>query len=260
VTRTDGWRGFARLAIALVLLEGVGSAFVAAQAPASDSTPSRTAALDVPYLPQSVLLCGGAALAMVERWWGRRGVYAEDFASLVKPALGGILQSEMDSTARARGWDTRALRHSPDVIRENLQLGIPAIALIQVAPDRYHYVVVLGWSDGRVVYHDPAGSPFSAMDETRFTKRWNAAGAWALVVQPRTDVVADTTAAAPVAVETSAMPCAPWLDQALDAVEAKKFDEAERLLARPGRPARQSRWYCARWREFGSSRRGTPKS
>ena len=96
--------------------------------------------LDVPYLPQSELLCGGAALAMVERWWGRRGVYAEDFISLVRPELRGILTSDLVAAARARGWETRAFDGTPEEVRSILEQGQPVVALIQVAPGRYHYV------------------------------------------------------------------------------------------------------------------------
>ena len=73
------------LGAAVLVAMGLGSATSAAQSPHPGPSPATTAALEVPYLPQSVLLCGGAALAMVERWWGRRGVYAEDFAGLVRP-------------------------------------------------------------------------------------------------------------------------------------------------------------------------------
>jgi hypothetical protein len=106
--------------------------------------------LDVPYLPQSELLCGGAAVAMVERWWGRRGVYAEDFAGLVRPELRGIRTTDLASAARARGWETRAFDGTPEEVRRILSQDVPVVALIEVAPDRYHYVVLLGWSDGRV--------------------------------------------------------------------------------------------------------------
>jgi hypothetical protein len=88
-------------------------------------------------------LCGGAALAMVERWWGRRGVFAEDFSGLVRPELGGIRTSDLASTARARGWDTRVLLGTPELVRHHLDSGEPVVALIQVSPDRYHFVVVL---------------------------------------------------------------------------------------------------------------------
>jgi hypothetical protein len=170
---------------------------------------------------------------MVERWWGRRGVYATDFAELVKPALGGIRTTDLDSAARARGWDTNILRRSPELVRENLLHGVPVIALIQVAPDRYHYVVVIGWSQGRVVYHDPAGSPFTTIDETRFLARWNAADGWALVVQPMPAAVV-ATADHRDPVPPDSLPCPPWLDQAVDAALAGRLDDADRLLAEAG--------------------------
>ena len=54
----------------------------------------RTAAaqppLTVPYLPQTEALCGGAAAAMVMRFYGDREVYADAFAPLVDWNAGGI--------------------------------------------------------------------------------------------------------------------------------------------------------------------------
>ena len=52
-------------------------------------------ALDVPYVAQSEALCGGAASAMVLRYWGARGVSAEEFVSLLNARRDGI------ETARA---------------------------------------------------------------------------------------------------------------------------------------------------------------
>ena len=40
---------------------------------------------DVPYLPQTESLCGGASLAMVLRYWGARGVRPADFAAALEP-------------------------------------------------------------------------------------------------------------------------------------------------------------------------------
>jgi Peptidase C39 family len=185
---------------------------------------------------------------MVERWWGRRGVYAGDFSSLVRPASGGILTTDLVAATRARGWDTRVLRGSPEQVRQNLRDGIPVVALIQVGRDRYHYVVVLGWSDGRVVFHDPATAPFTSLDETSFLARWTGADRWALVVRPPpvapvTASARGTAAAAPVmasALNTapvsidSTMACPPWLDRALDAVAANRLDDASALLAQAG--------------------------
>ncbi|HUP52839.1 MAG TPA: papain-like cysteine protease family protein [Longimicrobiales bacterium] len=232
----------ARLAVVgLWLLATPGVASGHAQTWPSESPTSAPAVLAVPYLPQSVLLCGGAALAMVERWWGRRGVQAVDFASLVRPEQGGIRTDDLDSAARDRGWDTRAIRGAPALIQQLLREGVPVIALIEVGRDRYHYVVVLGWGDGRVVFHDPAGAPSTSLAEARFLSRWAGADHWALIVQPTTTapsarggVPVTATATVPEAA-TDPMPCAPWLDQALDAVAANQLDAAARLLDEAGR-------------------------
>ncbi len=233
-------RTTARLVTAVCLIStGLGGASALAQSPfpvASRPPPSR---LDVPYLPQSVLLCGGAALAMVERWWGRRGVFAEDFAGLVHPELGGIRTGDLASAARARGWDTRVLEGTPELVRHQLEGGAPVVALIQVSPDRYHYVVVLGWRDGKVTYHDPARAPFITIDESRFLTRWTGADRWAMVIRPAPvpapapapAMLADTLDRAPV----DSLPCRPWLDRAVDAANDKQLAEAFRLLEEAGR-------------------------
>ena len=57
--------------------------------------PQKVQLLDVPYVPQSGALCGGAALAMVLRYWGMTGVLAEDFAALVEPGQAGIRTGDL---------------------------------------------------------------------------------------------------------------------------------------------------------------------
>ncbi|HEX7025071.1 MAG TPA: papain-like cysteine protease family protein, partial [Gemmatimonadales bacterium] len=222
-----------------MICTGLGGASALAQSPFPVASSTPPAILDVPYLPQSVLLCGGAALAMVERWWGRRGVFAEDFSGLVRPELGGILTTDLASAARARGWDTRVLPGTPELVRHHLEAGAPVVALIQVSPDRYHFVVVLGWHAGKVTYHDPARAPFITVDEARFLTRWTGADRWAMVIRP---APAQASAPAPAAVADSvsrapfdSLPCPPWLDQAIDAVDQRRLEEAFRLLEEAGR-------------------------
>ena len=212
----------------------LGGAPALAQSPHPDA--ARAAPfLEVPYLAQSVLLCGGAALAMVERWWGRRGVFAEDFAGLVRPEQGGILTTELDSAARTRGWDTRVHRGTPELVRQHLDAGEPVVALIQVAPSRYHYVVVIGWREGKVTFHDPARAPFITMEEARFLSRWSGADRWAMVVRPMPapplKVAAGITEQAPI----DSLPCRPWLDRAVDAAQERRLIEAVQLLEEAGR-------------------------
>src|SRR5829696_8673374 len=62
--------------------------------------------LDVPYLSQTEDLCGGAALAMVLRYWGERAVYPEDFSSLVDRGSAGIPTDVLSAEAARRGWQS----------------------------------------------------------------------------------------------------------------------------------------------------------
>lgn len=204
-----------------------------AQSPPIAQAPADTA-LDVPYLPQSELLCGGAALAMVERWWGRRGVYAEDFAGLVRADLRGISTTDLAAAARGRGWNTRAFDGTPAEVRRLVRDGVPVIALIEVAPERYHYVVVLAWAEGRVTFHDPARAPSRSIDEARFLVQWTGAEHWAMVIRPA-EAVPPPSMGAPVPLPAvDSMPCRPWLDQALDAVDASRLGDAADLLGSAG--------------------------
>ena len=60
--------------------------------------------LDVPYVPQSEELCGGAAVAMVMRFWGATGIYAESFSSLVDKRARGIRGEDLIRSLHERGW------------------------------------------------------------------------------------------------------------------------------------------------------------
>jgi len=193
------------------------------------------ATLQVPYVSQSVLLCGGAAIAMIERWWGRRGVFAEDFAHLVRQDEGGIRTTDLASTMAARGWATQALSATPAMVQRSLADSVPVIVLLQVSKRRYHYVVVLAWRAGAVTYHDPAVSPAITVDSAKFMTRWIGARQWALFARPAT--TATEAIAAPAVITPAPMsaadslPCRPWLDRAADAAAQNRLDDAAGLLA-----------------------------
>jgi hypothetical protein len=172
---------------------------------------------------------------MVERFWGRRGVYAEDFARLVRPELRGIRTTDLAAATRDRGWETQAFDGTPDAVRRILGQGVPVVALIEVAPDRHHYVVLLGWSGGRVTFHDPARAPSQSVDEARFLADWSGGDRWAMVIRPaepslQKPSAGDSLLASPV----DSMPCQPWIDQALDAVAARRLEDAADLLGEAG--------------------------
>ena len=145
---------------------------------------AQVALLDVPFLPQSESLCGGAAAAMVMRYWGATGVYADTFADLVDPAAGGIHADDLLRALRTRGWRAESFAGDSASVQSALHARSPAIVLVEDRPGRFHYVVIVGWSAGRVIVHDPARAPFRVLDERAFTRAWKASGFWTVVPEP----------------------------------------------------------------------------
>ena len=142
----------------------------------------------VPYLPQTEALCGGAAAAMVMRYWGAADARPESFASLIDPAQDGIVTTALVGDLRARGWQAFPLRGSREdagPLRQHLARGRPLIALIEDRPSRYHYVVITAVDDTRVHFHDPAKAPSQTMTWAEFERRWRAANFWMLLLLPR---------------------------------------------------------------------------
>jgi len=168
------------LVIAVVLLT---AAMPVPSAPGQAPSPELHL-LDVPYLPQSEALCGGAAIAMLMRYWGATSVYAETFANLVDPAAAGIHGGDLVSALQSRGFDAESIHGDPDRVRTRLGSKQPVIVLIEDRPGRFHYVVIVGWSGGRVIVHDPARAPFRILDEKTFVTAWTASDNWTLVASP----------------------------------------------------------------------------
>ena len=123
--------------------------------PASSRSQSLTV-LDVPFIAQSELLCGGAAAAMVMRYWGERGVDAESFQSLVDRKAPGIRTTALATNLRSRHWSALEVPGSAESLTRELQQGRPVISLIEDHPGTYHYVVVVARNADGVVFHDPA--------------------------------------------------------------------------------------------------------
>lgn len=144
--------------------------------------------IDVPYLSQTPELCGGAAVAMVLRYWGARDVFAQDFAPLVGPEAGGILTNTLALAVVERGWQAYVLPDTDTSVRARVQRSIdrgrPLIALMEVGPRTFHYVVIVGITEHEVVLHDPARGPWRVLPWSAFDQVWTAAGRWALLVLP----------------------------------------------------------------------------
>jgi hypothetical protein len=153
-----------------------------AQTPAEASRP--VSLLDVPFVSQSELLCGGAAAAMVLRYWGERELTAEAFAPLVDRSAAGIRTDVLLADLRRRGWQTRELDGDEAAVQRELARARPPLLLIEDRPSTFHYVVAVAWHERGVVFHDPARGPFRVMSTAEFTRRWRAARRWMAVVEP----------------------------------------------------------------------------
>jgi predicted double-glycine peptidase len=185
------------------------------------------AVLDVPFVAQSELLCGGAAAAMVMRYWGERGIDAESFRSLVDPKAGGIRTDALAASVRGRGWNAIAREGSADAMARDLRQGRPVIALLEDRPRTYHYVVVVARNDDGVVLHDPARTPFRVMSSADFERRWSASGRWMLIVTPRAAHAVDAPVTAPRSAGTS---CDAQIAFAVEQAQQNELEESERTL------------------------------
>ncbi len=197
--------------------------------------------LDVPFVSQDERLCGGAAAAMLLRAGGARGVYARDFAALVDNRTGGIHTADLETALRARGHEVSAVSGTPALARAHLAAGRPVLALIADRPAAYHYVVLVGWSDGALVYHDPARAPFVARRDAEFDRAWAKADRWMLTIEARPETPVDR-----VAPETAGVPPAP----AIRYFRAGQYGEAARQArAAAGRNPQDA----DAWRLLGAS-------
>jgi len=140
--------------------------------------------LDVPYISQSEDLCGGAAAAMVLRYWGERGIDAQSFATLVDRTAAGIRTTTLIGDLTRRGWMAHAIEGTDAAITSELAAGRPVLALIQDRPHTFHYVVIVAAHERAVVFHDPARSPYRVMRREEFARRWDATGRWMAVIVP----------------------------------------------------------------------------
>jgi len=212
----------------------VGALLVASLLWAGPAAAQALSLLDVPFLSQSESLCGGAAAAMVLRYWGAQGLTAESFAGLVDGSAAGIRTDALRADLVARGWDAREMRGDDDAIARELGAGRPVIALIEDRPGTYHYVVVVGWHPRGVVVHDPARVPYRVMAPVEFRRRWQATRGWMLSVTPRAEP-ADRVSPTPPVVGTiepsgNGQSCEALVARGVSEAQAGTLDVSERTL------------------------------
>jgi predicted double-glycine peptidase len=191
-------------------------------------------AMDVPFLPQTDALCGGAAAAMVLRYWGDAHADVQEFAPLVDRRAGGIVSGALVDAVRARGWRAERIESSLSALTTRVRDGQPVIVLVPERGNRYHYVVVTGASDDAIVVHDPSWGPWRSIRAPEFERAWRAAGFWSLVIlPPATRTAAALAPAATGAADPSPVPasaCDEKLGLAVAEIRRRGFEHADELL------------------------------
>lgn len=160
----------------------LGATLALSGAPAS--APGGSDELDVPFVAQTPLLCGGAAAAMVERFWGARGRDAEDYLSIVRPTEGGIRTSDLMSALRDNGYLVHRSTGTPEAVTRAIADGVPPIVLLGRDQGSYHYVVVTAMTPTDAVVHDPNFGPDRLMALDDFLMKWAESDYWTIEVVP----------------------------------------------------------------------------
>lgn len=243
----------------------MGLAFSAVWAPLLSARPAlqpgaALSVLDVPFLPQTPDLCGGAAAAMVLRFWGERAS-PDEFAPLLDLRSRGIPAAALADAVRQRGLAATVFRADAGEVRRQLARGRPVIGLIGAGQGRLHYVVIVAWTSGHVLLHDPARGPFRVYRERDLFAAWRASGGWALVASKNESAAADAPAAEP-ASSGGGSACEVLVGQGVELARAGQAEAAEtRLSAAAGLCADSAaalrelaglRFRAALWREAAS--------
>ncbi|HZI80805.1 MAG TPA: cysteine peptidase family C39 domain-containing protein, partial [Vicinamibacterales bacterium] len=200
------------------------------RAGAAQAGPASLRVLDVPFVSQSEALCGGAAAAMVLRYWGERGIDAESFSHLVNARAGGITTTALVGNLTERGWTATPVAGSEARLSEEIErFGRPVLALIEDRPGTFHYVVVVGAPARGVIFHDPARTPYRVMSRDEFERRWRASNRWMAIVVPGRQPQASEPRVVPAAAITSpnASPCEALVAEGVRLAQAGDYGSAE---------------------------------
>lgn len=214
-----------------ILLAAIVLSFVLAPMPARAQEPGAAGVrLEVPYLPQTEALCGGAAAAMIFRYWGDRHADMEPFAALVDRSAGGIADSDLIAAILERGWNAERIHGA--TLRAELEAGRPPMVLIEDRPRRFHYVVVAGIEADAVLVHDPTWGPSRRLPASVFERAWASSGHWTLRITPGQTPAEPGSAIADTIDPRPLTRCDQLLDDALTDIEAQGMSRAPALLER----------------------------
>jgi predicted double-glycine peptidase len=185
--------------------------------------------ISVPFVSQSEALCGGAAAAMVLRFWGERGVDAQSFAHLVDKQAGGIRTTDLLKNLEQRGWAGVSVPGSEARLADEINRnGRPVLVLLEDRPGVYHYVVVVGAPERGFIFHDPARTPYRVLSRVEFVSRWRPTSMWMALVAAKP---AATPNDVPIVTADGPAPaCEQAVDEGVRLAQAGDYGAAEARL------------------------------
>jgi hypothetical protein len=117
-----------------------------------------------------------------------------------------------------------------DLARQQIARGRPVLALIEDRRGTFHYVVLLGWHERGVIFHDPARTPFRVMAPSTFERQWAAARHWMLILTPGGQWSRDPGPGIRDSVAKDSDACAELIGQGIRQAQADDVETAERTL------------------------------
>lgn len=153
---------------------------------------------DVPFYPQSSLLCGPVALAIVFAFWGYDIPIDQISKDIYRDDHNGTLSLDMMLYARQCGFEANIFNGSFALLKEELAKGNPLILMFKITDvpqfpikklslkDQFHFVVATGFcpSDGSLICHSGEGKNI-VVPHKLFNKLWRKTNYWTLKITPQ---------------------------------------------------------------------------
>lgn len=173
-----------RLALIALALAALSACASTRSAGPKDSLSPAAELTNVPFFPQEIHECGPAALATALTASGASVTPNELESKVYLPGRRGSLQTEMIAAARQYERLPYVLDRSLGAISREVQAGRPVLVLQNLGLrsfPRWHYAVVVGVTDDRVILRSGATERLMTRLRT-FERTWVYGGEWAIVL------------------------------------------------------------------------------
>lgn len=140
----------------------------------------------VPFVKQESRFCGPASLASVMSYYGRQVDQRVIADAVYCEGLKGSLITDLESHARAKGFQTRLAQGSIEEIKGFTRDGKPVIVLVDMGfwlVSKPHYLVVTGIVEGGITAHTGHKASQTFSDE-EFERIWKKKGSVYLLIHP----------------------------------------------------------------------------